>query len=96
MLLPGFHPVLVGDGVKYRGWKGLNHTEIIKRLFKLMTRIFDMFVHRQVGPDGDRSRRGALIFIINELNTLLGHHAVGRETCQHIGNGFCQFAIDGQ
>ena len=93
VLFPGFHPVRIRDPLVDRRRQRLDHPQIIKRLFELLTLLFDVFVYLQIRTHNDRFAWRARIVVIQELDAPLGHHTVGRETRQYISDGFRQFAV---
>lgn len=96
MFLPGFHPVPVWDRREDRRGQRLDHAQIVERLFQLLARLFEFFVGRQIGTDGDRSDRRAFIFVVREVHGLFGGHAIGCKARQHVCDSFSQFAVNGQ
>ncbi len=73
----------------------MDHPQIEQGFLQFLTRLFKLLIHFKVRAHGDGAGRGPGIFGIVVFHALLGHHAVGRKACEHIGHRLRQFAVHG-
>ena len=96
MLLPGFHPVLVGYLFVGGFGQRLDPAQVVERLLEFLAFLFDPVVHLQVGADRDRSGGRAGVLFVIVFHTLFHHHAAVGKTSQHVGHRLGQLAVHDQ